>query len=282
MFQVRKMEPEDFPFALSLANTMNWNMTADDFAFNLQLEPNGCLLLVKDKEPLGLATCISYGKVGWFGNLIIQETYRKQGAGTQLVNHAVTYLKRKGATSIGLYGYPHLTNFYAKFGFKSDVDFTVLKAPAVCKTAPISKEDIKPIEKKQINDILSFDERYFGSCRQKVLKPILQNPTNLCFAAWKNNQVTGIIAVKVFDEAAEIGPLVCMPDQNATAAKLLQTALANLDGKEAYLYVRASEAALLDVANHAGFTKTFQLVRMFLGAVTPQDGVYVAESLERG
>lgn len=54
MFQVRKMEPEDFPFALSLANTMNWNMTADDFAFNLQLEPNGCLLLVKDKEPLGL------------------------------------------------------------------------------------------------------------------------------------------------------------------------------------------------------------------------------------
>ncbi len=279
------MEPADYPFVVTLANTMNWNMTTGDFAFNSQLEPDGCLLLVndndKDKEPIGAATCINYGKVGWFGNLIVQEAYRNQGAGTQLVNHAVTYLKGKGATTIGLYGYPHLTGFYGKLGFKADVDFAVLEAPSVFEVAK-PKGDIKPIEKPQLPAVMHFDCQYFGGFRQKVLGPILQDTSNLCFVASEGDQVVGYIAAKVYSEAAEVGPLVCLPNQPATAAKLLQTVLAQLDGKEAYLYMRASEAGLLDLAHRAGFMEAFRLVRMFLGTLIPQDGVYVAESLERG
>ena len=82
MFTVEKMKQKDFPFAVELANTMNWNMTEADFAFNMKMEPDGCFVLKENSRTVGLATCISYGKVGWFGNLIVEETQRKHGAGT--------------------------------------------------------------------------------------------------------------------------------------------------------------------------------------------------------
>ncbi len=83
------MRPEDFLFATELANTMNWNMSPEDFQFNSMLEPDGCLVLFEDSKPLGIATCISFGKIGWFGNLIVKEEVRHKGAGSFLVKHAI-------------------------------------------------------------------------------------------------------------------------------------------------------------------------------------------------
>ena len=105
------MRPEDFAFAVELANTMDWNMATEDFEFMTQLEPEGCLVLFDGLKPVGIATCIVYGKVGWFGNLIVEEEYRHKGAGSFLVKYAVEYLLGKGVETIGLYAvsYTHLT-----------------------------------------------------------------------------------------------------------------------------------------------------------------------------
>ena len=79
MFHAEKMKPIDFPFAVELANTMNWNMSEGDFEFMLELEPDGCFVLFSSGKPIGIATCINYGKGGWFGNLFIKEEHRKAG-----------------------------------------------------------------------------------------------------------------------------------------------------------------------------------------------------------
>ena len=112
MFKVKTMRTKDHAFATQLANTMNWNMAPEDFQFMSLLEPEGCFVLFDGSKRVGIATCVSYGKVGWFGNLIVQEDYRHRGAGRILVTHAVDYLHDKGTQTIGLYAYPHLTSFY--------------------------------------------------------------------------------------------------------------------------------------------------------------------------
>jgi hypothetical protein len=81
MFRVEQMNPEDFPFAVKLSNTMNWNMTVEDFELALELEPEGCFILQDGSERFGIATTVSFGKVGWFGNLIVKEEARRKGAG---------------------------------------------------------------------------------------------------------------------------------------------------------------------------------------------------------
>ena len=117
MFQIKLMHPEDFDFAIELANTMDWNMAIEDFQFMTSLEPDGCFVLFDDSKPIGIATSNSYGKVGWFGNLIVKEEYRGKGAGSQLVKHAIDYLHGKGVETIGLYAYPNLVEFYSQLGF---------------------------------------------------------------------------------------------------------------------------------------------------------------------
>src|SRR5665647_766546 len=108
MLQIRPMTAEDFVFATELANTMDWNMAIDDFQFMTSLEPGGCFVLFDGSKPIGIATSNSYGKVGWFGNLIVKEEYRGKGAGSQLVKHASAYLHGKGVETIGSVSYTHL------------------------------------------------------------------------------------------------------------------------------------------------------------------------------
>jgi GNAT superfamily N-acetyltransferase len=182
MFHVEKMGAKDFPFAAEIANTMNWNMTKDDFEFNVKLEPNGCFVLLCGQERIGIATCISYGRIGWFGNLVVNQNYREKGAGTQLVKHAIKYLKTTGVTTIGLYAYEHLINFYGNLGFKKNTDFVVLKAQ---KAKPIDTEKQATMKKRDFPTLVNFDCQCLGASREKLLKQIVRM---FCFQGKRRSQ----------------------------------------------------------------------------------------------
>ena len=279
MFHVKKMEIGDFPFAVELANTMNWNMTTADFEFNMKLEPNGCFVLFHGQEPSGIATCISFGKIGWFGNLVVKETLRGQGAGKFLIKRALDYLKTTGVETIGLYSYPHLTKFYESFGFASDIEFSVLKGkPEV----PATKEKTKEAKQLDVQGIIDFDRRCFGANRQKLLEAILTDTGNLCYVSTENSEVTGYVAAKVDGGMAELGPLMCLGTYEKVAVALLRTILSRLSGLEVFMYLPKKETALLNVLLEEGFKEEFRLVRMFLGSAVGQDCLCAAESLERG
>jgi N-acetylglutamate synthase-like GNAT family acetyltransferase len=280
-FHVRTMEQKDFPFAVRLANSVNWNMGEADFEFNKHLEPGGCLILEADSKPIGLATCISYGRIGWFGNLVVDKACRNKGAGTQLIRHAMNYLKNKGVATVGLYAYPHLMDFYGKIGFRADNDFVVLKTAAVS-IETTSDSHMKVAKAQDFKSIFDLDGSCFGNLRRRLLQIILKNPANICCVAAEGSQTVGFAAAKVFGEAAEVGPLVCKGDEPETAVALLKFELRKLNGFEAYIYLPASEFALLETAAQAGFGEEFRLKRMFIGAFTAKNCLYSAESLERG
>lgn len=283
MFHVKKMDPADFPFAVELANTMNWNMADEDFKFNTTLEPNGCLVLQDNSENVGVATCISYGQVGWFGNLVVKEEYRRKGAGTTLVNHAINYLRSSGASTIGLYAYQHLEDFYKRLGFMHDIDFVVLKANAVSPTS-VRDAHLKTAELRELPKVVNIDCKYFGASRKKLIKQILQNPLNLSYIAVEGAELVGYGTAKVYSKTAEIGPFVCQRNHAETALALLKAVLKRLENVEAYMYLPSSETELINEAYEMGFKEEFQLSRMFLGPGILQDGsyMYIAESLERG
>ena len=279
MFHVEKMQAADLPFAVELANTMDWSMTNEDFGFNVKLEPNGCFVLFDGLERVGITTCICYGRVGWFGNLVVTEAYREKGAGTLLVEHAVNYLKRLGVEAIGLYAYPHLLGFYGKFGFKQDADWLVLKA----KTVSAEYEGkMKTASKQDLPAIIDLDRRCFGASRKKLLEQIFISNDNLCYVSLEAGEVVGYVAAKVSGELAEVGPLVCRGSRRENAVNLLKVVLAKLNGAETFMYLPASEKNLLDTALNAGFQEKFRLARMFLGFRAAEECVYMAESLERG
>lgn len=283
MFTVQKMKQKDFPFAVELANTMNWNMTEADFAFNTQMEPNGCFVLKDNSGNMGLATCIAYEKVGWFGNLIVEETQRKHGAGTLLLKHAVNYLRGIGVATIGLYAYKHLINFYNSVGFVGDAEFSVMKAEEIASPATL-QDPLKfgfPTQ-QEISQIIELDAACFGGSRAKLLRTILADKDNVCCIAKEKGEVDGFALAKVYDGMAELGPLVCSRNCNETARALLSSVLCKLEESEVYMCLPSNEAELMQEANRFGFKEEFGVVRMFLGAPVQKDCIYFAESLERG
>jgi predicted GNAT family acetyltransferase len=279
MFNVKNMEIGDFPFAVQLANTMNWNMTAGDFEFMMKLEPQGCFVLFHSQERLGIATSITFGNVGWFGNFIIKEDFRREGAGSLLMKHAIDFLKRQGVETIGLYAYPHLVRFYQSVGFETDIDFLVLQGKAVF---PAPQELAGSVKKADVPKVIGFDCRCFGASRKKLLEPILLNANNLCFTLTENNEIIGYIAAKVYDDIAEVGPLICLANRVEASVLLLKTILSRLKGINIFMTIPKKEIALLDILFKAGLKEDFRVTRMFLGPAAAKNCIYAAESLERG
>jgi GNAT superfamily N-acetyltransferase len=279
MFQVKPMSPDDFPFAVKLANTMNWNMATQDFEFMTSLEPEGCFVLFKGSERLGIATSISYGTVGWFGNLIIKEEYRNKGAGSSLVRHAVDYLLSEGVKTIGLYAYPQLMDFYSNLGFKQDMDFAVLHAENL---ALSTKEASPEIGKQNIQSITEFDSQCFGGNRRKLLESVILDKGNLGYFESERERVVGYVAAKVYEDMAEVGPLICQAERLDIATKLLRTVLGKLTSLNVYLCLPKKENALIHPLFEIGFKEDFSVTRMFLGRNAAKNCIYMAESLERG
>jgi len=279
MFHVKPMRTGDFLFATKLANTMNWNMATEDFEFMASLEPEGCFVVFQGSERLGIATSISFVKVGWFGNLIVKENTRNKGAGTLLVKHAVNYLQSKGVKTIGLYAYPHLISFYSNLGFKREEDFSVLHAEAL---DSLPAETLPKIGTQQIQAVAEFDSRCFGGNRKKMLESIILEKDNLSYYLAESDEVVGYVAAKVYEKMAEIGPLICQAGHVNSAVSLLKAVLGKLRGLSVYAVLPKKEFALADMLLSVGFKEDFCVSRMFLGQAVSKNCIYMAESLERG
>ena len=273
------MRAGDFMFATNLANTMDWNMAPEDFEYMMMLEPQGCFVAFDGSEPIGIATCISFGEVGWFGNLIVKEKYRNKGAGSLLVKHSLNYLLNKGVETIGLYAYPNLVNFYSNLGFKYDEDFSVLS------TEELKFQTVRtPLKNgiKKVKAIEKFDRHCFVGDRKKLLESIILEKGNLCSYESRDNEIVGYVAATVYEKMAWLGPLVCHADYVEVASSLVKSVLGNIEHLSVYVALPKKEAALMSVFFDAGFKEDFFVSRMFLGPVVSKNCIYMAESLERG
>ncbi|MGB9741389.1 MAG: GNAT family N-acetyltransferase [Candidatus Bathyarchaeales archaeon] len=274
------MSIEDIDFAVRITDTMNWNLTEQDFKFMMQLEPEGCFILMKDAEKIGVTTTVSFGIVGWIGNVIVDENYRRKGAGSTIVEYAINYLKGRGAKTIGLYSYKDKVDFYTQFGFKQDLEFTVLNGKAF---SPHTKTtNIRKVGKTEMQKIVDFDSFYFGASREKLLEKIVNTEGNLGYHQIEDGEILGYVLAKVYDQYSEIGPLVCKMKNRKTAISLLTAVLNALVGRDVSLCLPKREEALINMLLNAGFKESFDVVRMFFGQLVFKDCIYIAESLERG
>ena len=206
---------------------MGWGLEKSDFEFMMELEPEGCFVLFEDSERIGLATTVSYGKIAWFGNLIVDEGRRRKGAGSLLVNHSLEYLRSIGVETVGLYAYMERISFYQRLGFRTDSGFLVMKGKAF--GSPVSA-DVKKIEERDIEEVVDFDRSCFGESRRKLLEPILSDRDNLGYFSVRGGKVVGYSVAKVFRGMAELGPIVCEKEQVDVAVSLLRATFNGVKG----------------------------------------------------
>jgi GNAT superfamily N-acetyltransferase len=273
------MSAADFDFAVHATESMKWGLGQSDFEFMMELEPDGCFVLSEGSERIGLATTVSYGKVAWFGNLIVCEERRRRGAGSFLVRRALEYLRSIGVETVGLYAYMDRISFYEGLGFNSDSEFLVLRGKAFGSSVPA---DVKRIEEKNIGKVVGLDRSCFGESRKKLLEPILSDRDNIGYFCVREGKVVGYSVAKVFKRMAELGPLVCKEGQVDVAVSLLRATFDSLKGFEVSLFVPEEEMMIVSMLVENGFSQVFKVERMFHGPSVGGDCLQLAESLERG
>jgi GNAT superfamily N-acetyltransferase len=278
-FHVRNMLPTDFDFAVQATDRMGWGLGKSDFEFMMELEPEGCFVLFEDSERVGLATTVSYGKIAWFGNLIVDEGRRRKGAGSLLVNHSLEYLRSIGVETVGLYAYMERISFYHRLGFRTDSGFLVMKGKAF---DSLVSADVRKVEERDIEKVVDFDRSCFGESRRKLLEPILSDSDNLGYFSVRGGKVVGYSVAKVFRGMAELGPVACEEGRVDIAANLLKATFNEIKGFEVTLFVPEKEETLLSALAQNGFSQVFKVERMFHGSLVTNDCVMMAESLERG
>ena len=279
MFQVRKMTEQDFDYAVELTDTKNWNLIEEDFRFMLNLEPEGCFVLLDDSKKIGIIASISLGRIGWFGNLIVEEKYQRKGAGSLLVKRVIDYLTSKSVEVVGLYSYVDAVPFYEKLGFRYDSDFAVLEGKASTSTV---EANIRKVNKEDFEKIVQFDSSCLDTSLRKLLEAIFHKENNLSYFASENGQVLGYVMAKVYESMAEVGPLTCNPEHSDVAIDLVKTVLNRLEGFEVSFCVPKKESAMINFLSNMGISERFHVARMFLKPISLKDCIYIAESLERG
>ncbi len=275
---LKTLSAKDFPFAVRLTDTMNWNLVEEDFEFMTKLEPNGCFVLLDGSKRIGVATTISYDQMGWIGNVIVSETHRGRGAGTVLVKHSINYLLDAGVKTIGLYSYLERAPFYGRLGFKAFSEFVTLKGHGLSTNCKVHEE----ISNQDIPEAIGLDGVCFGAARKKLLEPILLDSSNLSYKYEEKGELLGFIVAKIYGDTAEIGPLVCKKGRNDIAMNLIKCTLNALPDTKVSVCIPKRESEMYDTLSNSGFVEDFSTVRMLFGVQIDQDCIYAAESLERG
>jgi len=275
------MRHGDFEFAARLSNMENWDNSSDDFRRILRVQPAGSFVATEKKRRVGIVTTISYGRLGWIGNVVVSKRYRKLGIGSWLVKHAILYLRKKGARTIGLFSYKGNLPFYQRLGFKRDASYLRF----VGKGRTLASEGPRNIDRKDFERILAFDRKYFRHCRDRLLRELLKRFRDSSFVTVRNGEVLGYIVGKNYDTTCEIGPWLCSWKDISIGAGLLRAVLSTSIGKPVEITVpRRNNQALKLLRNH-NFKDQGSVVRMYYGdrTVFPDDRyTFAAESLEKG
>jgi GNAT superfamily N-acetyltransferase len=275
------MRSSDFDFAARLSNMENWDNSTDDFRRILRIQPGGAFVATETKRRVGIVTAISYGRLGWIGNLVVSKGYRKLGIGSWLVKHAILYLRKKGARTIGLFSYKRNLPFYQRLGFKRDASYLRL----VGKGGVLTSEGPRSVDSRNLERVLAFDRKFFRHRRDRLLRELLRRFRDSSFVTMRNGELLGYIVGKNYDTTCEIGPWLCSREDISIATGLLRAVLNTSIGKPIEITVpRRNRQALRLLRNHE-FEDQGSVVRMYYGdrtGLVDDRYTYAAESLEKG
>lgn len=110
--RIRQLRHEDIPRAMSLSSQAGWNQAPSDWRRLIDLTPNGCFAGWVDEDLIATSTLVTYRdasgdykseyRAGWIGMVLVEESYRRQGYGMRIFEHALKKALEWNIPEIGL------------------------------------------------------------------------------------------------------------------------------------------------------------------------------------
>lgn len=228
---VRTLGREDLPFAVDLTVQEGWFYTERELEVMLRLDPQGSFIFEED-EPLGFATCVTYGRTGVLGHLIVSKEGRGRRIGHALIDAAVEYMAGKGVESMVVIATDEAVRLYEKHGFS-------IQEPIVCQHSRlddavprIKSPDCIPLRDSDLNEVVEIDAKSFGDDRGRLIRALHAESPERSFKVETDGRIGGVIMARPDHIGYNLGPWVCPGRDQKIARALFGTALSTMgDGK---------------------------------------------------
>jgi ribosomal protein S18 acetylase RimI-like enzyme len=253
---VRRMTPADLDFAMTVKQAAGWNQTEADWRAHLDLDPAGCFVAELAGEPVGTAVLTSYGTdFGWIGMVLVHPAFRRRGAAAALLDATRAYARERGLARVRLDATPDGRRVYLTQGFVDEYALTRYRGRATVPpgaAAPLGS----------VAELVEWDAARFGTDRGGVLRELVGRPGSRTFTVHKGG-LAGYVVTRRGAAATQLGPWLA--DDRDTAAVLLHTALAGVDG-EVIVDVPLVNRVANDLVTAAGLVVERGYTRMGLPA----------------
>ncbi len=268
---VRNLSRKDLDFAASLTVEEGWNYTPAEIGLMLDLDPDGSFVY-EDDGPRGIATCVTYGRTGVLGHLIVSKAGRGKRIGHSLLIAAIGYMETKGCESLLVYATEAAVGLYQKHGFNISryTECMHLKLDGAYRRERSPR--CMPIEPSDLSEIEEIDRRLFGDSRGKLLDRLYREHPKAAFKLERSGRIEGFIMGRPDHVGSNLGPWACLTGKEEDAEALFRTAMSVLSDGKIYVGSFSNNHSALRIANQLPTIRSWRIPLMVRGKNRYEDG----------
>ncbi|MCL7417753.1 MAG: GNAT family N-acetyltransferase, partial [Halalkalicoccus sp.] len=257
-----------------------WNQTKADWQRLLDLFPDSCFVGRLGDELVATSTLAKYGDVGWIGMVLVDESHRRRGYGSDLFERALGAAHDRRLEVVGLDATDAGREVYRQCGFESVVGID--RWAGTLQNAADGDVDAGRVETLDSADsIAGFDRTRVGTDRSVLLEHIIDADSTTALRLDRDGRTRGYAVVRPGRTHKQIGPIVAVNGDDASA--LLSNVTERVDESVIVDALRGDRTELL--LRRFGLDVQRRLHRMTEGeprSVLEGDAVIAAAGFEWG
>jgi ribosomal protein S18 acetylase RimI-like enzyme len=242
-----QLREEHLAGCMALSKAANWNQNEADWRLMLGFG-RGWGITAADGTLAASTVALPYGgDFAWIAMVLVLPEHRRKGFASRLLRVALAEMEKQRRVAL-LDATPAGHEVYVQEGFR---DYWGFKRFALNSGISVSRiQDIRKLESRDWQAVLSLDKAAFGGSREVVLRNLAARQPEAALVAERNGQVAGFVLAREGRESMQVGPLVARDED--TARELLAAALGAV-----------SVPVYVDIADHAGPLQAWALAQGF-------------------
>jgi ribosomal protein S18 acetylase RimI-like enzyme len=202
---IRVMQPNDLAFAAACTFAEGWlsedRVTLEGFYIK---DPKGCLLALKNDQPIGICFTTRYATSGFIGELIVRPEARGKGVGAMLLTSGIEIMKIEGVETVYLDGVLKAVDLYERHSFRK-----------VCRSWRFSghmagrlHQNVRRMKTSDLDQVVALDREAFGEDRSFFLQRRLDIFPKFSYVLLQGERITGYILGREGEGWISAGPWV--------------------------------------------------------------------------
>lgn len=252
------MTTADLGLGLRLSRQAKWNQVEADWRRFLYLGGEGCFVAELDGTAVGTTTTCIFDSIAWIAMVLVDIGARRQGVGSALLKHALSFLDNQGVATARLDATAAGQQVYEKLGFEPEYPMTRYEGIA---TATATRCHTEQATAETIPELIELDRHMTGTDRAKLLWRLFEDAPEFMRIVCTDGHVDGFMAMREGANAIQIGPCVATTQ---AGAGLLADALNRCAGQRVFVDVPQDHAAVAMLETN-GLTAQRHFMRMRRG-----------------